>query len=146
MAVFPEWITELLFQFHKGTIRTINQCSRSLHHHEFQFHKGTIRTVPFSVEAESRLNFNSIKVRLELLIVNKHFYLLSHFNSIKVRLEPLSRTVANQPSTFQFHKGTIRTNRNRPTVFLFRLFQFHKGTIRTRQLRSRECVNVISIP
>ena len=75
-----------LFQFHKGTIRTLPKCSRltivvyfnsikvrlersgdsdEYIVREFQFHKGTIRTslqMSFSLEY---MNFNSIKVRLE---------------------------------------------------------------------------------
>ena len=97
----------------------------------FQFHKGTIRTCePEGLEAII-LNFNSIKVRLELLlllwilIVSLNFnsikvrlelflYLLfmnrfNNFNSIKVRLEPLQKYKEIQNSKFQFHKGTIRT-------------------------------------
>ena len=35
----------LLFQFHKGTIRTIRRCSVFRNPRAFQFHKGTIRTV-----------------------------------------------------------------------------------------------------
>ena len=33
------------------------------------------------------LNFNSIKVQLELLLILRQNFVLSHFNSIKVQLE-----------------------------------------------------------
>ena len=59
------------FQFHKGTIRTSSSPYQGLRPRSFQFHKGTIRTI-------SRLNaktfctyFNSIKVRLELVVAPK---------------------------------------------------------------------------
>ena len=55
-----------------------------------------------------------------------------YFNSIKVRLERYAELKsARDYYEFQFHKGTIRTDK------LYRLsiaageFQFHKGTIRT---------------
>ena len=59
----------------------------------FQFHKGTIRTVCKTTAPPSLLYFNSIKVRLELVKLLKHY---------------LSRL-------FQFHKGTIRTEKHRPS-------------------------------
>ena len=54
-----------------------------------------------------------------------------HFNSIKVRLELRLQDTWKRCSSFQFHKGTIRTDdtwneRNGDLPF-----QFHKGTIRT---------------
>ena len=53
----------------------------------FQFHKGAIRTTYQNRLLQEQFNFNSIKVRLEptpiLLIRFWHTY----FNSIKVRLE-----------------------------------------------------------
>ena len=36
----------------------------------FQFHKGTIRTMIRKLGIEDKANFNSIKVRLELLLVD----------------------------------------------------------------------------
>ena len=54
-----------------------------------------------------------------------------NFNSIKVRLEP-SETFGFVPRfTFQFHKGTIRTTVPLLYLLISNLFQFHKGTIRT---------------
>ena len=76
----------------------------------------------------------------------------SHFNSIKVRLKHQSKQMRQSGSTFQFHKGTIKTIRILLLKFLliyfnsikvrlkqqmvllilfFHLFQFHKGTIKT---------------
>ena len=54
-------------------------------------------------------NFNSIKVRLELICRIMIFSVVRHFNSIKVRLEHIIHQAANRLFVFQFHKGTIRT-------------------------------------
>ena len=55
-----------------------------------------------------------------------------YFNSIKVRLELLVKMIILFLfSRFQFHKGTIRTLLFIYCIFQFILFQFHKGTIRT---------------
>ena len=56
------------------------------------------------------VNFNSIKVRLErateaINAENRR----ANFNSIKVRLEQAAHLFPRDPTTFQFHKGTIRT-------------------------------------
>ena len=59
----------------------------------------------------SRNNFNSIKVRLELLRLVQAVTMLRYFNSIKVRLELSgSQKKAYVLTKFQFHKGTIRTS------------------------------------
>ena len=60
----PAILTE--FQFHKGTIRTQAPRRALSFYTQFQFHKGTIRTVPHLVGTAWYLDFNSIKVRLEL--------------------------------------------------------------------------------
>ena len=85
-----------------------------------------------------------------------------------MRLEPASLSSASSVSTFQFHKGAIRTiylvllilpvaNFNSIKVRLERemgigisndlLFQFHKGAIRTLRLATKltECYNFNSI-
>ena len=76
-----------IFQFHKGTIRTLRKVGAILANTRFQFHKGTIRTV--------------LKGEQEMDAFN--------FNSIKVRLEPFSFCFSSSSLLFQFHKGTIRT-------------------------------------
>ena len=78
------------FQFHKGTIRTFHRVIVEVHFDEFQFHKGTIRTGIGSTEGAAMWNFNSIKVQLELSIASRHAASsISYFNSIKVQLELL---------------------------------------------------------
>ena len=75
----------------------------------FQFHKGTIKTTVLPSTLSTFAHFNSIKVRLKLIILQVFYHVLSNFNSIKVRLklDPPSRW--ELPPKFQFHKGTIKT-------------------------------------
>ena len=54
------------------------------------------------------VNFNSIKVQLELLILRSIAFGVGHFNSIKVQLERAGSLIGGLfSSQFQFHKGTI---------------------------------------
>ena len=78
----------------------------------FQFHKGAIRTFAISQSSSLFVNFNSIKVRLELLQVFLLDTIYINFNSIKVRLEPAVNLIFEEPlPIFQFHKGAIRTKK-----------------------------------
>ena len=119
----------------------------------FQFHKGAIRTLRCGPLRSSIRDFNSIKVRLELLWASSICFFSSYFNSIKVRLEqwkPWRRIFILY--IFQFHKGAIRTKWHLPRchqlgnfnsikvrleplnqlqMLIDILFQFHKGAIRT---------------
>ena len=56
-----------LFQFHKGTIKTLNRLKTRCVRELFQFHKGTIKTSKCGSERLVTLYFNSIKVRLKPL-------------------------------------------------------------------------------
>ena len=56
-----------LFQFHKGTIKTIILQMQNNILMKFQFHKGTIKTSTDHVLSAHIINFNSIKVRLKHL-------------------------------------------------------------------------------
>ena len=76
------------FQFHKGTIRTLQMNLGVGEYKEFQFHKGTIRTGEPTTGSMPIIDFNSIKVRLELTGLDLRRYV---------------------EYSFQFHKGTIRT-------------------------------------
>ena len=117
----------------------------------FQFHKGTIRTLWLIVQTLWVCNFNSIKVQLELNNASAR-NMVANFNSIKVQLERMANRSNIMGLQFQFHKGTIRTCMfnfctslnsyfNSIKVQLehlvpsrtgtLNLFQFHKGTIRT---------------
>ena len=119
------------FQFHKGTIRTDNPreiCVKLDNFNsikvqleleqaglnpnlmmKFQFHKGTIRTVCSRVLAPAELYFNSIKVQLERQVLPLLLQVVLYFNSIKVQLERTAETAPTADTSFQFHKGTIRT-------------------------------------
>ena len=55
------------FQFHKGTIKTMERVFHLVPVNLFQFHKGTIKTVVRVLESTRFVYFNSIKVRLKLL-------------------------------------------------------------------------------
>ncbi len=56
------------------------------------------------------------------------------FNSIKVRLRRRSLQAPWLSTSFQFHKGTIKTPQRQYTYRLSIMFQFHKGTIKTLRL------------
>ena len=57
------------------------------------------------------VNFNSIKVRLELDAKTGMGEVELNFNSIKVRLEQAVMMLTYGSLLFQFHKGAIRTRK-----------------------------------
>ena len=86
MSICELMAESILFQFHKGTIRTIphitiklilfhfnsikvqlerQQLRRLPYKSKFQFHKGTIRTYWLTENQGYQIHFNSIKVQLE---------------------------------------------------------------------------------
>ena len=75
----------------------------------FQFHKGAIRTFDEICVMLSNSHFNSIKVRLEQRVAPSAKNALKNFNSIKVRLEHNLLSCWVVLLEFQFHKGAIRT-------------------------------------
>ena len=60
------WLENASFQFHKGTIKTLFRVFLLIVSVIFQFHKGTIKTERFRMDSDILSNFNSIKVRLKL--------------------------------------------------------------------------------
>ena len=74
----------------------------------FQFHKGTIKTLYKLFHIVSMQNFNSIKVQLNH-VVGFGFLLSAVFQFHKGTIKPYE-AVANLLAaiTFQFHKGTIK--------------------------------------
>ena len=97
-------------------------------------------------------SFNSIKVRLRLIVAGRFRVESYSFNSIKVRLRLGGAIAAAGTLLVQFHNGTIKTGvspslpparmsfnsikvRLRPKGALSKgalsKFQFHKGTIKT---------------
>ena len=79
------------FQFHKGSINTIEPSWNCDSLPMFQFHKGSINT--------SKLLTNSLP--------------LWSFNSIKVRLIRIKGDEEARSLLFQFHKGSINTKSQR---------------------------------
>ena len=70
-----------------------------------------------------------------------------NFNSIKVRLEPIVLLIIADYRLFQFHKGTIRTPDRLISAISSHIFQFHKGTIRTNiDIIIHSILKRISIP
>ena len=61
--MFPD--DDVLFQFHKGSIRTEWLAMLRANPYSFQFHKGSIRTRVVLAHRRDHLGFNSIKVQLE---------------------------------------------------------------------------------
>ena len=76
-----------IFQFHKGTIKTMKYANYPKDIFTFQFHKGTIKT-----------KYTAFSVSLN-----------GYFNSIKVQLKRSRKRVYAAETRFQFHKGTIKT-------------------------------------
>ena len=76
----------------------------------FQFHKGTIKTIKYQFCHNAVQHFNSIKVRLKLAVATGIIIPMQYFNSIKVRLKHSSFLGSlSKAFSFQFHKGTIKT-------------------------------------
>ena len=78
------------------------------------------------------LNFNSIKVRLELICSDLFSHSYTSFQFHKGTIRTIMTSLASSMnSIFQFHKGTIRTKTSVDIVAGAFKFQFHKGTIKT---------------
>ena len=73
-------------------------------------------------------DFNSIKVRLELLEKVTKEEKNTNFNSIKVRLEPPPKMMMQGDMIFQFHKGTIRTEGD--NLFFLHVHYFNSIKVR----------------
>ena len=112
----------------------------------FQFHKGTIRTRILAVILIKFLDFNSIKVQLELwqfgICDSKRTKFQFHKGTIRTYASAKNMIAM----AFQFHKGTIRTRHAESAKLLQLLFQFHKGTIRTFHREPTNHHALISIP
>ena len=65
LGVLASALSFLVFQFHKGAIRTVIAQSALFAAQRFQFHKGAIRTPLRPIRDYDHAHFNSIKVRLE---------------------------------------------------------------------------------
>ena len=85
---FPKEQRYVVFQFHKGAIRTMMNFSGSPLLDNFNSIKVRLELVKRDRFYVSNRNFNSIKVRLERRISVHCRMECIYFNSIKVRLEP----------------------------------------------------------
>ena len=99
----------LVFQFHKGAIRTKEKYGKGCCIPPFQFHKGAIRTLILFDNFFGKILFQfhkgAIRTPLRIIPLRVHLY----FNSIKVRLEHSGKEGWQTIREFQFHKGAIRT-------------------------------------
>ena len=137
----------VLFQFHKGTIRTELQVLNLVSLLHFNSIKVQLEQTCCAVLRQRWRNFNSIKVQLEPLQGEIDSLEVLNFNSIKVQLEPKFNLFDKEVHSFQFHKGTIRTCFGWNASPLDVSFQFHKGTIRTEfSFFSSGLIPKISIP
>ena len=99
-----------LFQFHKGTIKTVRSMRPGRSPRSFNSIKVRLRPVRLSGDGSTSLCFNSIKVRLRHFEFDHDLKKCSSFNSIKVRLRPGVCPHLGNFCGFQFHKGTIKTH------------------------------------
>ena len=110
MDSFDMFIFNLnIFQFHKGTIKTLMLCLMYLLQRNFNSIKVRLKHCLASLSVLLQTYFNSIKVRLELYAELYLLFSMNYFNSIKVRLEHNPILPLETRKQFQFHKGTIRT-------------------------------------
>ena len=76
----------------------------------FQFHTGSIKSIGFDASGDPEERFNSILVRLKVLIPNRKQVRRTGFNSILVRLKDFgSRVSITLAIMFQFHTGSIKS-------------------------------------
>ena len=76
----------------------------------FQFHKGTIKTVSQPYKVYNVHNFNSIKVRLKRRYTQIRCIGVREFQFHKGTIKTARQLIINHIRIkFQFHKGTIKT-------------------------------------
>ena len=134
----------------------------------FQFHRGSIKTLICPVKYKEYQYFNSIKVRLRHDPRVISVIAQTSFNSIKVRLRLCYQFRRTEKCVFQFHKGSIKTFaaflllinqhccfnsikvRLRPDRMFYGIcalwFQFHKGSIKTYTGPYPSHLFLVSIP
>ena len=81
--------------------------------------------------ATFKLSFNSMKVRLKLVLPYITGSRRSRFNSMKVRLKLALKVNGTTLIQFQFHEGPIKTCLTTLKLVSFIRFQFHEGPIKT---------------
>ena len=99
------------FQFHSGSIKSFFVQARFKRLSWFQFHSGSIKSAQLEVGASRRACFNSIVVRLKApcrwIMSSRNL----GFNSIVVRLKGRPRRIRSLAPAFQFHSGSIKSDR-----------------------------------
>ena len=136
------------FQFHKGTIKTRRGIRRDVLCPAFQFHKGTIKTGFCSsfltIGTEFQFHKGTIKTITPKMLEAKRRV---NFNSIKVRLKHLLLRTHNR-CHHHFNSIKVRLKLHFPCTTLRNClkFQFHKGTIKTLVPHRRRYCSRISIP
>ena len=82
------YLLAILFQFHKGTIKTCRTVDAIADARKFQFHTGTIRTVRAYLLMRHDFLFQFHKGTIKTCLGQHAVVKLDYFNSIKVRLKP----------------------------------------------------------
>ena len=122
------------FQFHYGTIKSVEQLHLQVHSRIFQFHYGTIKRVDTDLARAQENHFNSTMVRLKDIAEETKENEIENFNSTMVRLKDKELDQGDQRITqFQFHYGTIKRSTQRKRLHFRNAFQFHYGTIKSRK-------------
>ena len=98
----------------------------------FQFHNGTINTINRMRAQRGVFCFNSTTVQLIHALLHNNALNIGSFNSTTVQLILLFHRPKSIHVEFQFHNGTINTKSIAPSDTLPRVFQFHNGTINTK--------------
>ncbi len=112
----------------------------------FQFHCGAIKSLCFKTYYKNLHDFNSIVVRLKVVMQNPYPKDLENFNSIVVRLKASSHVLKSVPFKFQFHCGAIKSNSSHPCFNIPTKFQFHCGAIKSSKRSYFTTKRNISIP
>ena len=128
--IFRLFLFLILFQFHKGSIKTLLILSTPFRLMIFQFHKGSIKTQLHKKKENTKANFNSIKVRLRRPAPAVIAAPIQYFNSIKVRLRLCYCNRNLLVIIFQFHKGSIKTHTYRDDCGFLRYFNSIKVRLR----------------
>ena len=122
-----------LFQFHSGSIKSLTTTNYKLIETMFQFHSGSIKREDVRDVLNSAFNcFNSIVVRLKVLLWGWIEQYNRGFNSIVVRLKVAARIWLGFNRKC-FNSIVVRL-KAAATAFALRgdiLFQFHSGSIKS---------------
>ena len=121
------------FQFHSGSIKRIHVVARVIHVLVFQFHSGSIkRHGRKQVFARGvKFQFHSGSIKREMAIMRSDTTCVS-FNSIVVRLKAGS-PVAYYSIATCFNSIVVRLKGDWCSTYPFRfvMFQFHSGSIKS---------------